>query len=144
MVNYIYLKSGKRGEVKLVDNRYAIHEVAKRFEVSTRTIRYYEEMGILKPKRTNGGQRVYTKKELTQLQLVFRGKKFGFSLVEIKEMIRLFDQDPTGKQQLKKTIEYGYLKLGEVAVRIKELEEVRKEMERYILSFQEKLVELEE
>ncbi|MBU5267082.1 MerR family transcriptional regulator [Virgibacillus proomii] len=122
---------------------FAIQEIAERFGVTTRTIRYYEEIGILQPRRTNGGQRVFTKKEIAQLQLIFRGKKFGFSLEEIREMIRLFDEDPTGKQQLKRTIEYGYRKVEEVAERINELEEVRAEMEKYIITFQKKLAELE-
>lgn len=129
--------------MRKTENTFAIHEIAERFGVTTRTIRYYEEIGILQPRRTNGGQRVFTKKEIAQLQLIFRGKKFGFSLEEIREMIRLFDQDPTGKQQLKRTIEFGYTKLEEVATRINELEEVRAQMEKYIIAFQKKLAELE-
>src|SRR5690625_621069 len=84
---------------------YSITELAHAFGVTTRTLRYYEELGLLAPKRSEGGQRIFTKKEYTQLILIFRGKKFGFQLDEIKEMIQLFDRDRTGKKQLERTID---------------------------------------
>ncbi|WP_099159808.1 MerR family transcriptional regulator [Virgibacillus ndiopensis] len=122
---------------------YSISELATYFGITTRTIRYYEEIGLLKPMRSDGGQRVFTKKERIRLQLVFRGKKYGFSLEEIREMIQLFDQDPSGKQQLIKTIEYGQGKIKEVSKRIDDLVMLRTEMERLIVDFQTKLNELE-
>lgn len=122
---------------------FSISALAKEFNISTRTIRYYEEIGLLKPERTEGGQRVFSKKEKTRLQLVFRGKKYGFSLDEIREMIQLFDQDPSGRQQLKRTIEYGKEKVEEVSSRIDDLMQIRTEMDQYIADFQKKLTELE-
>ncbi len=49
----------------------------------------------------------FQKKELAKLKLIFRGKRYGFSLEEIKEMVLLFDFDRTGIQQLERTVEYG-------------------------------------
>lgn len=125
------------------EETYSISELASYFDITTRTIRYYEEIGLLKPERNGGGQRVFTKKERIRLQLVFRGKKYGFSLEEIREMIQLFDRDPSGKKQLKKTIEYGQEKIGEVSSRIDDLMMLRTEMESLIVDFQTKLTELE-
>ncbi|MFD2044888.1 MerR family transcriptional regulator [Ornithinibacillus salinisoli] len=122
---------------------YSISELADQFEISTRTIRYYEELGLLQPGRTIGGQRVFTKKEQIRLQLVFRGKKYGFRLEEIREMIQLFDRDPSGKQQLQKTIQYGNEKVQEVTNRIEDLVKIRTEMEQLLEDFQSKLDELE-
>ncbi|MBP1971534.1 DNA-binding transcriptional MerR regulator [Virgibacillus natechei] len=122
---------------------YSISELASHFAVSTRTIRYYEEIGLLNPVRSEGGQRIFTKKEKIRLKLVFRGKKYGFSLEEIREMIKLFDQDPSGKQQLERTIEYGQQKMREVTHRIDDLVLIRSEMEWLIEDFQTKLKELE-
>ncbi|WP_425509064.1 MerR family transcriptional regulator [Virgibacillus doumboii] len=119
-------------------------EIASHFNVSNRTIRYYEEIGLLKPERTKGGQRQYSKKEFTQLQLIFRGKKYGFQLDEIKEMILLFDKDPTGKEQLKRTIEYGEIKIQEVSDRIDELIGMRREMEQLVDDFKQNLGEMGE
>ena len=125
------------------EESYSISELASYFDITTRTIRYYEEIGLLQPRRSDGGQRIFTKKERIRLQLVFRGKKYGFSLEEIREMIQLFDRDPSGKKQLKKTIEYGQKKVGEVSNRIDDLMMLRTEMESLIVDFQTKLTELE-
>ncbi|CDO03360.1 mercuric resistance operon regulatory protein [Oceanobacillus picturae] len=122
---------------------YSISELARHFEITTRTIRYYEEIGLLTPHRSEGGQRLFSKKEKARLQLVFRGKKYGFSLDEIRDMIQLFDQDPSGRQQLERTIQYGKEKIEEVSSRIEDLVQIRSEMEQYIVDFQEKLSELE-
>jgi len=118
---------------------YSISELAEKYQVSTRTIRYYEELGLLKPNRTNSGRRIYTKKDVTKLKLIFRGKRYGFQLDEIKEMIQLFDLDRTGKKQLEKTIEYGRKKVEEVNQRIEELTFLKQEMESLLHDFEEKL-----
>ncbi|MBF0708522.1 MerR family transcriptional regulator [Alkalihalobacillus hwajinpoensis] len=121
--------------------QYTISEIARLFNVSTRTVRYYEELGLLSPVRKENGQRVYARKERTRLELIFRGKNFGFQLDEIKEMIVLFDQDRTGERQLKRTIQYGKEKLREVDARIDELNKLREDMTWYLESFVTKLKE---
>ena len=106
---------------------YTISELAKEFEISTRTIRYYEELGLLSPKRTSGNQRIFTKKDRARLKLILRGKRLGFSLLEIKEMIEMYDV--AGEtEQIKLTLKYGEKKLKEIEERIKELEMLRKDM----------------
>jgi len=125
------------------EKTYSIAELANEFDVSTRTIRYYEEIGLLAPRRSEGGHRIFTRKEYTQLMLIFRGKKFGFQLDEIQEMILLFDRDRTGKKQLERTIEYGKEKLEEVTANIEELEQIRQEMEHMLGSFVRKLNDFE-
>lgn len=118
---------------------YTISDLAGEFGVTTRTIRYYEELGLLNPERSEGGRRIYSSREHTQLKLVLRGKRFGFSLDEIKEMVLLFDEDRTGEKQLKRTIEYGCEKLAEVNERIAELTEIKEEIERQLSDFNRKL-----
>ena len=122
-----------------MQDTYTISELASYFNVTTRTIRYYEELGLLTPERSKSGQRVFSKKEKTRLILIFRGKKYGFQLEEIKEMVELFDQDPSGKRQLEKTIEYGEEKVEEVSNRIHELTEMRDEMQSLMEEFRQKL-----
>lgn len=123
---------------------YTITQLAETFKVTTRTIRYYEELGILSPERLGSRTRIYSKKDMTRLRLILRGKKFGFSLEEIKEMISLFDEDLTGKKQLEKTIEYGVIKIEEVRTRIEELTELKEEMESFLVDFQLKLNQFKE
>jgi DNA-binding transcriptional MerR regulator len=121
---------------------YTISELAKEFELTTRTLRYYEELGMLRPKRTETGRRVYGKKEYAQLKIIMRGKKYGFSLVEIKDIVLLFDKDGTGIKQLEKTIETAGQKLNEINDRIKELDELKQDFEQVIKGFTETLCEL--
>ncbi|MGG6440528.1 MerR family DNA-binding transcriptional regulator [Saccharococcus caldoxylosilyticus] len=118
-------------------------QLAQEFDISTRMIRYYEERGLIAPIRTESGQRLYTKKERAKLKLILRGKRFGFSLEEIHEMISLFDQDRTGRKQLKKTIEYGRKKIKEVNERIDDLMQLKEEMEAMLVDLEKRLRELE-
>lgn len=116
----------------------AIADVAKKFNVTTRTIRYYEELGLVKPARSNG-QRRFSRRDVTRLSLVFRGKKYGFQLEEIKNMIMLIDLDPSGVQQLEKTIEYGRKKVEEIDHRLLELVELKTEMNRWLEKFEDEI-----
>jgi len=122
---------------------YTISDLAEKFGVTTRTIRYYEEIGLLCPRRSEGGQRIFSKKEQTRLRLIFRGKKYGFNLEEIREMIQLFDHDSSGIRQLKKTMDYGKKKIEEVTAQIDDLMLLRSEMEDLLKDFQIKLTALE-
>lgn len=110
-----------------------ITETAALFGVSTRTIRYYEEIGLLSPKRSQSNQRLYSNAEIAKLKLIFRGKRFGFSLEEIKEMVLLFDKDRTGRKQLERTIEYGKLRIADIEAKIAELEDMKEQMEKLLL-----------
>jgi DNA-binding transcriptional MerR regulator len=118
---------------------YSISDLASEFDISTRTIRYYEERGLLNPERTQNGVRRYRKKDRTVLKLILRGKKFGFSLEEIQVMLTLFDQDRTGKKQLEKTIEYCITKEAEIQMMINDLEELRNEVHEVRMDFQSRL-----
>ena len=81
-----------------------IAELAKEFDVTTRTIRFYEDKGLISPERV-GQRRVYHPRDRVRLQLIMRGKRLGFSLDEIQKMIDLYDADPTEAAQLKLFIE---------------------------------------
>lgn len=119
---------------------YSISDLANEFNISTRTIRYYEEMELLKPERDQNTQyRKYSRANRARLILILRGKRFGFSLDEIKEMIELFDNDRTGVKQLQKTIEYGNKKIEEIENRINELFELKNEITTFRDQFIEKL-----
>jgi DNA-binding transcriptional MerR regulator len=69
---------------------FTISELAKEFAITTRTIRFYEDMGLLKPAR-RGQSRIFSAGDRTTIKLILRGKRLGFSLLESKEMIELYD-----------------------------------------------------
>ena len=78
-----------------VNTQYS--DLAKEFDVTTRTIRFYEAEGLLQPKR-NGQTRIYDDADRVSLKLIIRGKRLGLSLAESKELIQLYD--PSGANQL--------------------------------------------
>ena len=110
------------------DKMKTITSVCEMFDLTPRTLRYYEEINLLSPTRNKANHRLYSKKELAKIKLIERGKSYGFTLNEIKEMILLFDADRSGVTQLKKTIEYGQEKVREIESRIKELEQIKREI----------------
>ena len=83
---------------------FGIAELAREFDVTTRTIRFYEDKGLLSPVR-KGQRRVYAPRDRVRLRLIMRGKRLGFSLEEIREMIDLYDVDPTEVAQLRHFID---------------------------------------
>ena len=78
---------------------YKIAELAREFGVTTRTIRHYEDEGLLSPGR-EGTTRVFSVRDRVRLKLALRGKRLGFSLQEIKELFDLYDLARDERQQL--------------------------------------------
>lgn len=78
---------------------YGIAELAREFGVTTRTIRFYEDKELLAPRR-DGQRRLYAPRDRIRLRLIMRGKRLGFSLEEVGEMLDLYDVDPTEAAQL--------------------------------------------
>jgi len=83
---------------------YTISELSKEFDVTTRTIRFYESEDLLHPTR-NGQTRIYSEKDRVHLKLILRGKRLGFSLAESKELIHMYDPGSTNRKQLNRLIE---------------------------------------
>lgn len=83
---------------------YTITDLAREFGVTTRTIRYYEDKQLLFPVR-DGQRRIYAPRDQVRLRLIMRGKRLGFSLDEIREMIDLYDVDATEVSQLNRFLE---------------------------------------
>jgi DNA-binding transcriptional MerR regulator len=116
--------------------RYTISQIADELDISSRTIRFYEEKGLITPKRTSGNQRIYTPRNKARLKLILRGKRFGFSLDEIADMIGMAGKDVTEIEQIEKSLKFGEAKLKELKDRKKELTL----LEQDILSTREKLM----
>jgi len=100
---------------------FSVSELAREFDISPRTIRFYEEKGLISPARSKGNQRKYSKRDRARLKLILRGKRFGYSLDEIAEMIGMTDVDMSEVTQIEKTLAYGEKKLTEIRERIEEL-----------------------
>ncbi len=103
-VNHIMLKLNpvkpeiaNDGETQ--DLTYTISELAKEFGITTRAIRFYEDEHLISPERI-GRQRIYSGRDYTRLKLILRGKRLGFTLADIADMLNLYDSEPGEKAQL--------------------------------------------
>jgi DNA-binding transcriptional MerR regulator len=83
---------------------YTISDLAKEFDLTTRAMRFYEDMGLLQPERTGPGgrSRIYSARDRTRLKLTLRAKRLGLSLTEAKEIIDLYDSPRDTNVQLQK------------------------------------------
>ncbi len=72
---------------------YGIADLAKEFDVTTRTLRFYEDEGLIAPAR-QGQRRIFSQRDRVRLKLILRGKRLGFSIEEIREIINLYDAPP--------------------------------------------------
>ena len=82
---------------------YSITELAREFDVTPRAIRYWEDQGLVSPRR-EGQSRVYDKRDRTRLRLALRGKRLGLSLAEIKELIDMYDSPESEAPQLQRCL----------------------------------------
>ena len=79
---------------------YSISDLAREFDITTRTIRFYEEEGLLQPAR-DGQSRIYSDQDRVKLKLILRGKRLGFSLSESRALIEMYDPSGENDKQLK-------------------------------------------
>jgi DNA-binding transcriptional MerR regulator len=100
---------------------WTIAQIAEEFDVTHRTVRHYEDLGLLTPER-RGLNRVYHRRDRTRLALILRGKRLGFPLEEIRTIIDLYDR-PRGKAS---QLEYV---LGQIDERRTDLEQRRRDLE---------------
>tara|TARA_B110000091_G_scaffold35723_1_gene38149 strand:- start:951 stop:1343 length:393 start_codon:yes stop_codon:yes gene_type:complete len=83
---------------------YSISQLSKEFEITTRTIRHYEDLGLLAPSR-RGQTRVYSPADRIRLKLILRGKRLGLSLDDSREIIDMYEPGKTNVDQLRKLID---------------------------------------
>ncbi len=100
---------------------YSISELAREFDVTPRAIRFYEDEGLLNPRR-DGSRRIYSKRDFVRLKLVLRGKRLGLSLAQVREMFDLYDSAKDERPQLERF-------LAALAVRREQLEHQRAEID---------------
>ncbi|BBQ52954.1 MULTISPECIES: MerR family transcriptional regulator [Aeromonas] len=107
---------------------YSISELAHEFDVTPRTIRYYEDEGLLTPQR-EGQTRIYSHKDKIRLKLTLRGKRLGFSLAEIRELFDMYDTDKSSKNQLNSMIRLIESKRSALRQQLEDIQMVMAELE---------------
>ncbi len=105
-------------------NTFSISDLAKEFDLTTRAMRFYEDMGLLRPERSGPGgrSRVYSARDRTRLKLTLRAKRLGLSLTEAKELIDMYDSPRDTMPQLKKFLNVLGSHRGELEAQLTELQ----------------------
>ena len=116
-VNVIYTARMSAADIQ---REFSIRDLASEFGVTTRTIRFYEEKGLLDPRR-NGTRRIYSPADRTKLRLILRGKRLGLSLDESAEIIGMYGSPGNNRRQLETLI-------GKIREKRVELERQREDL----------------
>ena len=107
---------------------YGIAELAREFAITARTIRYYEDHGLIAPLRA-GQRRVYSARDRVRLRLIMRGKRLGFSLEDIREMLDMYDADPSEVAQLRLVLERIESRQASLRQQQRDIEAMLRELE---------------
>ncbi len=118
--------------------RYSITDLAEEFEVTSRTIRFYEDKGLVEPER-EGLTRVYSRSDRARLKLILRGRRLGFSLQEIKKMIDLYNPEAEPTEQLSYTLQKCEAQLEKLKVQREDINEAIDELEAGIADLKDHL-----
>ena len=110
------------------DRMMTIREMCDAFEVTPRTLRFYEQKELLAPQR-EGQRRLYSRRDRARLKLILRGKRFGFSLEEIRQLLDLYHVGDQQRTQLAKTYEIAQQRLGDMIRQREDLDEAIAELQ---------------
>lgn len=119
-----------------------IRDMCEAFDVTPRTLRFYEAKELLFPVR-EGQRRLFTKRDRARLKLILRGKRFGFSLEEIRQLLDLYHMGDSQLTQLSKTLETAKRHLSDMEAQRRELEEAIGELKDQMKWADDKLASLE-
>jgi DNA-binding transcriptional MerR regulator len=115
-----------------------IQEVATALGVTPRTLRFYEDNGLISPQRV-GSTRVYSRRDVGRMQLILRGKRLGFTIREIREFLDLYDADPSHREQMEHLIGRVEERLGSLCAQKAAIEETITELELIVREASERL-----
>lgn len=109
------------------DQIMTIRQMCEAFDVTPRTLRFYESKELLSPVRV-GQKRLFTKRDVVRLILILRGKRFGLSLEEIRQILNLYGRDGRNEAQLRRSFEVGRERLAQMERQRAELDEAIAEL----------------
>ncbi|MGH1453528.1 MAG: MerR family transcriptional regulator [Paracoccaceae bacterium] len=97
----------------MTDKTMTIRQMCDAFDVTPRTLRFYEAKELLFPIR-EGQKRLFTRRDRARLKLILRGKRFGFSLEEIRQLLDLYSKGDQQRTQLERSYELAQMRLGDL------------------------------
>ena len=109
-------------------DRYSIRDLALEFDVTPRTIRFYEDKGLIRPDR-QGQTRIYRPGHRLRLEWILRGKRLGFSLEEIKELLDVYDQPNGPVRQIEQVLRQGEARIAQLTAQRDDIDTMISELE---------------
>jgi DNA-binding transcriptional MerR regulator len=124
----------------LVDNEvtYRIGELSSEFDVTLRTLRFYEDKGLLSPRRI-GNTRLYSRADRGRLKLILLGKRVGLSLLDVKEILDLYNATGDNLRQLTVALEKGEEQMKVLQQQRKDIEEAISELDQTLVSLRDQI-----
>ena len=107
----------------MTETYMTIREMCDAYDVTPRTLRFYEAKELLAPER-RGTKRLFTRRDRARLKLILKGKRFGFSLEDIRQLLDLYDPNQENRLQMKRAYELGQERLTDLEARRAELEDI--------------------
>ncbi len=125
----------------MTEQTMSIREMCEAFDVTPRTLRFYEAKELIFPIR-EGQKRLFTKRDRARLKLILRGKRFGFSLEEIRQLLDLYHMGDSQQTQLAKTLDLARTHLTDMEAQKAELDEAIAELKAQMAWGEDKLAQL--
>ena len=122
----------------IVEGYMRIGEMAQKYDVTLRALRFYEDKGLLSPKR-EGATRLYSKRDRARLKLILLGRKVGFSLRDVKQIMDLYDPNGTNSKQLRLTLDKSEKQLVRLQKQRLAIDDAIEELTRNIILVREML-----
>src|SRR5271169_939755 len=114
------------------DDCIQISDLAKMLHITTRTIRLYEEMGLVEPpRRTEGGIRLYEKEDIKRFKMILKVKTLGLSLQEVKELVDIYNREQLPEKIMPRLIELLNSHIDKIKKRIGQLQSLEKDISDY-------------
>ncbi|MEP5761986.1 MAG: MerR family DNA-binding transcriptional regulator [Litoreibacter sp.] len=111
----------------MANDRLTFKEMCSNFEVTPRTLRYYEYIELLKPDR-EGRSRFYTPREVARMKLILRGRKWGFSLEDIRQWLDMYDNNSENATQMHALVDAANTQITELESRKEQIDEAISEL----------------
>ena len=126
----------------MTEDRLTIRQMCDKFDVTPRTLRFYETKELLSPDRI-GQKRLFTRRDQARMKLILRGKRFGFSLEDIRQLLALYYVGDDQRLQISRTLQVANDRLDELIKRRDELNEAIKDLKSQIHEGQDFLTSLD-
>jgi len=128
MMNMMPASESLANASEVSDNYIRIGDMANLFGVTLRTLRFYEDKGLISPKR-EGNTRLYSRRDISRLNLIMLGRKVGFSLREVKQIMDLYDPEGRNIKQLRTLVDKSERQMVKLEKQRESVEEAMRDLQ---------------